>query len=76
MKKELSRLASTSVESLSFFVLKICSFLSLLQLERDRLLAEVENLAACSDGQTQKLHDIHSQKLKTLEAQVIKLLSF
>ncbi|KAG7024268.1 Kinesin-like protein KIN-4A, partial [Cucurbita argyrosperma subsp. argyrosperma] len=43
------------------------------QQERDRLLAEVENLAACSDGQTQKLHDVHSQKLKTLEAQILEL---
>jgi hypothetical protein len=42
----------------------------LLQQERDRLFAEVENLAASSDGQTQKLQDIHAQKLKTLEAQV------
>lgn len=43
------------------------------QQERDRLLTEVENLAACSDGHTQKLHDIHSQKLKTLEAQILEL---
>lgn len=41
-----------------------------MQLERDCLLAEVENLAANSDGQTQKLEDIHAQKLKALEAQV------
>ncbi|KHN45180.1 Chromosome-associated kinesin KIF4 [Glycine soja] len=40
------------------------------QRERDCLLAEVENLAANTDGQTQKLEDIHAQKLKTLEAQV------
>lgn len=45
-------------------------FLYLLQQERDRLLAEVESLAATSDGQTQKMQDIHLQKLKTLEAQV------
>ncbi|KAI4389888.1 hypothetical protein MLD38_002059 [Melastoma candidum] len=43
------------------------------QLERDRLLAEVENLAANSDGQTQKMQDIHSQKLKMLEAQISDL---
>ena len=42
-----------------------------MQQERDRLLAEVENLAANSDGQTHKFQDIHSQKLKALEAQVI-----
>ncbi|KAL6966142.1 Kinesin-like protein KIN-4A, partial [Sarracenia purpurea var. burkii] len=40
------------------------------QQERDRLLAEVENRAANSDGQTQKFQDIHSQKLKSLEAQI------
>lgn len=41
-----------------------------IQQERDRLLAEVENLSANSDGQAQKLQDMHSQKLKALEAQV------
>ncbi|XP_077224902.1 kinesin-like protein KIN-4A isoform X2 [Tasmannia lanceolata] len=41
--------------------------------ERDRLLAEVESLAATSDGQTQKMHDIHLQKLKALEAQILDL---
>lgn len=41
--------------------------------ERDRLLAEVESLAATSDGQTQKLQDVHSQKLKALEAQISDL---
>ncbi|KAE8653961.1 Kinesin-like protein FRA1 [Hibiscus syriacus] len=40
------------------------------QQERDRLLAEIENLSAGSDGQTQKVHDIHAQTLKSLEAQV------
>ncbi|XP_062098405.1 kinesin-like protein KIN-4A isoform X2 [Humulus lupulus] len=43
------------------------------QQERDRLLAEVENLAANTDGQTQKLQDVHSLKLKTLEAQILDL---
>ncbi|KAH8488005.1 hypothetical protein H0E87_023901 [Populus deltoides] len=41
------------------------------QRERDRLLAEIENLSASSDGQ--KLQDIHAQKLKTLEAQIMDL---
>lgn len=41
--------------------------------ERDRLLAEVESLAATSDGQTQKLQDVHAQKLKALEAQISDL---
>ncbi|KAL3514457.1 hypothetical protein ACH5RR_027174 [Cinchona calisaya] len=40
------------------------------QQERDRLLTEVENLAANSDGQAQKLQDMHAQKLKSLEAQI------
>ncbi|GER29955.1 kinesin-like protein [Striga asiatica] len=40
------------------------------QRERDRLLAEVENLSANSDGQAQKLQDTHAQKLKMLEAQI------
>ncbi|KAG2666297.1 hypothetical protein I3760_15G051800 [Carya illinoinensis] len=43
------------------------------QQERDRLLAEVENLAAGSDGQKQRLQDIHAQKLKALEAQISDL---
>ncbi|KAL8103861.1 hypothetical protein AgCh_028160 [Apium graveolens] len=38
------------------------------QHERNRLLAEVENLSCNSDGQ--KLQEVHSQKLKGLEAQV------
>ncbi|XP_034897264.1 kinesin-like protein KIN-4A [Populus alba] len=41
------------------------------QQERDRLLAEIENLSAGSDGQ--KMQDIHAQKLKTLEAQILDL---
>lgn len=64
----------------SFYTLLIVEELSLMyvyfhvcrvQQERDRLLAEVENLAANSDGHTQKMQDIHAQKLKTLEAQVM-----
>lgn len=46
-----------------------------MQKERDHLLGEVENLAA-SDGQAQKLQDVHSQKLKALEAQVSKIFSY
>ncbi|CAH2044868.1 unnamed protein product, partial [Thlaspi arvense] len=38
------------------------------QEERNRLLAEIENLA--SDGQAQKLQDVHAQNLKALEAQI------
>ncbi|KAK1316272.1 Kinesin-like protein FLA10 [Acorus calamus] len=38
--------------------------------ERDRLLAEVESPAATT-GQKQKLQDIHVQKLKALEAQIL-----
>ncbi|KAJ6906897.1 chromosome-associated kinesin KIF4A-like protein [Populus alba x Populus x berolinensis] len=43
------------------------------QQERDQLLVEIENLAANSDGQAQKTQDIHSQKLKALEAQILDL---
>ncbi|XP_043708204.1 kinesin-like protein KIN-4A isoform X2 [Telopea speciosissima] len=43
------------------------------QQERDHLLAEVESLAATSDGQTQKLQDVHTQKLKALETQILDL---
>ncbi|KAL8252086.1 hypothetical protein R6Q59_035779 [Mikania micrantha] len=42
------------------------------QIERDRLLTEVENLSASSDGQTQKLQELHSYKLKSLESQELK----
>ncbi|KAM7514365.1 hypothetical protein LguiA_003948 [Lonicera macranthoides] len=38
--------------------------------ERDRLLTEVENLSANSDGQTQKVQDMHAHKLKSLESQI------
>lgn len=40
------------------------------QQERDRLSAEVESL---SDGHSQKFPDIHSLKLKSLEAQILEL---
>ncbi|KAL3840427.1 hypothetical protein ACJIZ3_025018 [Penstemon smallii] len=40
------------------------------QSERDRLLTEVENLSANSDGQAHKLQDVHAHKLKVLESQI------
>ncbi|XP_071724026.1 kinesin-like protein KIN-4A [Rutidosis leptorrhynchoides] len=43
------------------------------QLERDRLLTEVETLSANSDGQTQKMQDKYAQKLKALESQISNL---
>ncbi|KAG5241452.1 kinesin motor family protein [Salix suchowensis] len=43
------------------------------QQERDRLMVEIENLAANSDGQAQKTQDTHSQKLKAFEAQILDL---
>ncbi|WJX09492.1 Kinesin-like protein KIN-4A, variant 2 [Trifolium repens] len=43
------------------------------QQDRDRLLAEVENLAAGTDGQTHKSEDIYAQKLKALEAQILDM---
>ncbi|GAY50296.1 hypothetical protein CUMW_125500 [Citrus unshiu] len=45
----------------------------IVQQERDRLLAEIENLAANSDGHTQKMQDGHTLKLKALEAQILEL---
>ena len=42
----------------------------LLQKERDRLQAEIQNNSATSDGQRQKLQDLHSQRLKSLESQI------
>ena len=45
-----------------------CLVVSFFQEERNRLLAEIENLA--SDGQAQKLQDVHAQNLKSLEAQI------
>ncbi|KAK4770986.1 hypothetical protein SAY87_031518 [Trapa incisa] len=43
------------------------------QKEKDRLLVQVENRAANTDGQTQKMKDIHAQKLKMLEARILDL---
>ncbi|XP_027345232.1 kinesin-like protein KIN-4A isoform X2 [Abrus precatorius] len=43
------------------------------QQERDRLLHEVENLAANSDGLGHKTQDVRGQKLKALEAQILDL---
>ncbi|KAL2458983.1 Kinesin-like protein FRA1 [Forsythia ovata] len=40
------------------------------QQDRDRLLTEIESLSANSDGQGQKMQDMHAQKLKSLEAQI------
>ncbi|KAK7386413.1 hypothetical protein VNO78_26631 [Psophocarpus tetragonolobus] len=41
--------------------------------ERDRLLHEVENLAANSDGLAHKTQDVRGQKLKALETQILDL---
>nr|XP_043635441.1 kinesin-like protein KIN-4A [Erigeron canadensis] len=43
------------------------------QIERDRLQTEVENLSASSDSQTQKARDLQSHKLKSLESQIQEL---
>ncbi|KAL4369753.1 hypothetical protein GQ457_05G013510 [Hibiscus cannabinus] len=45
----------------------------IVQQERDRLLAAVENRAANSDSQMQKAQEINVQKLKALEAQISDL---
>lgn len=79
MRKELSRfnlildyilLSQSERKLMHGFRAAHFGYLQWLQQERDRLSAEIENLAASSDGQTQKLQDVHSQKLKALEAQV------
>ncbi|KAM1262159.1 hypothetical protein ACFX13_028023 [Malus domestica] len=43
------------------------------QKERDGLLAEVESLASNLDGQGKKMQDVHAQKLKSLETQILDL---
>ncbi|CAL9246941.1 unnamed protein product [Arabidopsis halleri] len=43
------------------------------QVERDLLLAEVEELAASSDRQAQVARDNHAHKLKALETQILNL---
>ncbi|XWS29796.1 hypothetical protein CRYUN_Cryun24cG0061200 [Craigia yunnanensis] len=45
----------------------------IVQKERDHLLAAVENRAANSDAQMQKMQEINVQKLKALEAQISDL---
>ncbi|KAK7251004.1 hypothetical protein RIF29_33855 [Crotalaria pallida] len=45
----------------------------IVQKERDRLLHEVESLAANCDGLAQKTQDVRGQKLKALEAQILDL---
>ncbi|XVF61223.1 hypothetical protein PTKIN_Ptkin08bG0112700 [Pterospermum kingtungense] len=45
----------------------------IVQQERDRLLAAVENCAANSDAQMQKMQETNVQKLKALEAQISDL---
>ena len=79
MRKELYRLMKILLLNGFYFILFFCFSLDphlrfwqheTIQQERDRLFAEVENLAANSDGQAQKLPDVHLQKLKFLEAQV------
>ncbi|CAL9002262.1 unnamed protein product [Prunus brigantina] len=45
----------------------------IVQQERDRLLAEVESLATNSDIQGQKMQEVHAQKLKFLETQILDL---
>ncbi|CAL5435949.1 unnamed protein product [Camellia sinensis] len=53
-------------------ILKLEEEKKTVQQERDRLLAEIENLAAASDGQRQKMHKAYAQKLKSLETQLLK----
>nr|GEU96940.1 nucleolar GTP-binding protein 1-like [Tanacetum cinerariifolium] len=43
------------------------------QKEMDRLQAEIQNLSATLEGQTQKLQDMHSYKLKSLDTLMLQL---
>ncbi|KAL9680912.1 hypothetical protein QQ045_012693 [Rhodiola kirilowii] len=47
---------------------------NIVQQERDKLMNEIQNRSLTNDGQTQKLHDGHTQKLKSLEAQISDLM--
>uniref|UniRef100_A0A7N0SXI7 Kinesin motor domain-containing protein n=1 Tax=Kalanchoe fedtschenkoi TaxID=63787 RepID=A0A7N0SXI7_KALFE len=47
---------------------------NIVQQERDNLMHEIQNRSLNNDGQTQKLHDVHTQKLKSLEAQISDLM--
>ncbi|MCO5597243.1 hypothetical protein L7F22_051319 [Adiantum nelumboides] len=44
-----------------------------LQMERDKLLLEIENLSCVSDEQTQKMQEAYADKLKDLESQLAEL---
>eukprot|EP00250_Pteridium_aquilinum_P009656 c18833_g1_i1 orf=575-3943(-) len=44
-----------------------------LQMERDKLLLEIESLSCVSDEQTQKMQEAYAQKLQSLESQLTEL---
>ncbi|GMP27922.1 hypothetical protein CsSME_00003699 [Camellia sinensis var. sinensis] len=76
-ESEMKHFGGSDTEALSLHfekrILKLEEEKKTVQQERDRLLAEIENLAAASDGQRQKMHKACAQKLKSLETQILDL---
>ncbi|KAI8031310.1 Kinesin-like protein KIN-4A [Camellia lanceoleosa] len=76
-ESEMKHFGGSDTEALSQHfekrILKLEEEKKTVQQERDRLLAEIENLAAASDGQRQKMHKAYVQKLKSLETQILDL---
>ncbi|KAL7231770.1 hypothetical protein ACSBR2_009913 [Camellia fascicularis] len=76
-ESEIKHFGGSDTEALSQHfekrILKLEEEKKTVQQERDRLLAEIENLAAASDGQRQKMHKAYAQKLKSLETQILDL---
>lgn len=69
----LDRLNSKNDETIAQIYCTLNNFVSMcvLQKERDKLLAELENLSHVSDENAQKWQEVHTQKLSQLESQVI-----
>ncbi|THG17851.1 hypothetical protein TEA_027576 [Camellia sinensis var. sinensis] len=76
-ESEMKHFGGSDTEALSLHfekrILKLEEEKKTVQQERNRLLAEIENLVAASDGQRQKMHKAYAQKLKSLETQILDL---
>ncbi|XP_028071324.1 kinesin-like protein KIN-4A [Camellia sinensis] len=76
-ESEMKHFGGSNTEALSQHfekrILKLEEEKKTVQQERDRLLAKIENLAAASNGQRQKMHKAYAQKLKSLETQILDL---
>ncbi|XP_028102524.1 kinesin-like protein KIN-4A isoform X2 [Camellia sinensis] len=76
-ESEMKHFGGSDTEALSQHfekrILKLEEEKKTVQQERDRLLAKIENLAAASDGQKQKMHKAYAHKLKSLETQILDL---